>query len=248
MASLKTLKGHIKTIFKNLGYYITPNDCLHNPYLQLATGLNNHQILKTLDIGANIGQFAQGLLNNGYQGTIVSFEPLLDTHNQLIESRKKHRNNNWIIGPRIGLSSHSDKLNINVCTRSSCSSLLQMLQAHTEAMPNAKISHQETIQVLALDSVFKDYIKNNEKFFIKIDTQGYEWEVLMGAKECLKLASAIMCEVSLCPLFKGQKPWREILDYLEAQGFYLWATQKAFVNPQSGQDLQLNLIFLKKEI
>ena len=77
-----------------------------------------------------------------------------------------------------------------------------------------------------MDDVFKNYVNLGSNSFIKIDTQGYEWEVIMGATETLKSAKGVTCKLTLVPLYSWQKLWREIIDTLEKMDFKLWAIQK----------------------
>jgi hypothetical protein len=62
----------------------------------------------------------------------------------------------------------------------------------------------------------------------------------------LKRAQGVLCELSLVPLYHEQRLWRDIVDRLDQQGFMLWALQKGFTNPKTGQSLQMDGIFMKK--
>ena len=72
--------------------------------------------------------------------------------------------------------------------------------------------------------------------------------MIEGAPESLKKVKGLICELSLVPLYSGQKLWREILDFLEMEGFSLWAIQKGFTDPRTGQSLQIDAIFIKKDL
>lgn len=56
---------------------------------------------------------------------------------------------------------------------------------------------------------------------MKTDVQGYEWQVLDGAKFTIKLAKAILIETSLISLYEGQKIYREIIERIENEEFML---------------------------
>ena len=43
---------------------------------RLSLMLNHHKVNLVLDVGANTGQFAKALRQGGYQGKMLSFEPL----------------------------------------------------------------------------------------------------------------------------------------------------------------------------
>ena len=99
---------------------------------------------------------------------------------------------------------------------------------------------------MRLDSIADKYLDANSQLFLKIDTQGYEWQVLDGAIETLKRAKGVLCEVSLVPLYEGQKVWLDVIGRLESEGFLLWALQKGFVDHRTGQSLQMDAIFLRR--
>ena len=121
-----------------------------------------------------------------------------------------------------------------------------MLNQHLEAEKNSIYVGKEKTQIVTLDSVANDYIKENTNYFIKIDTQGYEAEVINGAKKSLINSKGIICELSLVPLYEGQLLWREIIKILEKEGFILWSIIKGFTDRNDGRTLQLDGIFLKK--
>ena len=51
--------------------------------------LQHKKIDLILDVGANIGQYAQSLISLGYEGNIVSFEPLKGAYEMLVQKTKK---------------------------------------------------------------------------------------------------------------------------------------------------------------
>jgi hypothetical protein len=135
---------------------------------------------------------------------------------------------------------------IHIAGNSVSSSVLPMLESHSSAAVGSAYVDSEHVPIARLDSSASRYLTPESKLFIKIDTQGYEWQVLDGASETLKLANGVLCELSLITLYDGQRLWRDIIERLEAQGFMLWALQKGFTDPRTGQSLQMDGIFLKK--
>ncbi len=80
---------------------------------------------------------------------------------------------------------------------------------------------------------------------LKIDTQGYEWQVLDGAVATLPRITAVLIEMSLVPLYEGQHLWLEIIARLEAMGFKTWSLQPGFVDPSTGRTLQVDGMFCR---
>ena len=80
---------------------------------------------------------------------------------------------------------------------------------------------------------------------MKIDTQGYEWAVLDGAKKILPRIKGILCELSLVELYKGQHLWMDLLNRLENEEFTLWSIQRGFTDRISGRTLQIDATFFR---
>lgn len=55
--------------------------------------------------------------------------------------------------------------------------------------------------------------------WLKIDTQGSEFEVLLGAKETIKLATVVFAELSTVPQYYNQKTTVEFISTMSEQGF-----------------------------
>lgn len=247
---IKKIKQALKGSLKKLGYVTYTDGCLHNPNLAIVRTLSHLNINTIVDIGANAGQFAQAMYNEGFKGKIISFEPLKAAHKALSLNSQTHRKNNplsyWIVPPPIAIGGVNEESEINVCSRSSCSSINPMLSLHKEALPDTEFVGKEKIKIKTLDSVWEHYLSSTDKTLLKIDVQGYEHEVLKGAPLSLAKVEAILIEVSISPLFENQKDWISILQYLKDKGFKLWALNKAFVNENTGRDLQYNALMVKE--
>ncbi|GAB3316783.1 class I SAM-dependent methyltransferase [Haliea atlantica] len=211
----------------------------------------NTQILKSieragakhvLDIGANAGQFAKGLFSAGYRGDVVSFEPLSSAHRMLIQNAKKVPS--WTVHPRTAIGNSEGKIDINISGNSESSSILPMLRLHSDASQGSSYTDTEVTQITKLDNVAPQYLKHGVDYFLKIDTQGFEWEVLEGGPETVRHAAGIICEASVAPLYAGAPHWMRMLNRIERSGFTLWALQPNFIDLRTGQTLQMDLVFL----
>ena len=212
---------------------------------QLNKVLEDTDINVIFDVGANEGQFARGVREYGYRGRTVSFEPLTSVRQKLLMLAE--RDKNWAVHEQCAIGDQDGEININVAGNSVSSSVLEMLESHSIAAVGSAYVSSERVAMARLDSFARDYLDPDSRLFIKIDTQGYEWQVLDGAQETLKQARGVLCELSLVPLYEGQHLWREIVDRLDAEGFMLWALQKGFTDPRTGQSLQMDGIFLRRD-
>jgi FkbM family methyltransferase len=194
-----------------------------------------------LDVGANVGQFAQWTRKIGYKGRIVSFEPLSEAHRKL--SKVAEQDLQWTVMPRMALGSSSGEIHINVARNSYSSSILPMLASHKQAAPDSAYIEAETATLNRLDDVCPPL--QDARLLLKVDVQGYEKAVLDGAGSVLKNCRAIIVEMSLVPLYEGQSLAMELWDYLTTLGFQACDFSPEFRDPQSGRTLQMDGVFVR---
>ena len=82
---------------------------------------------------------------------------------------------------------------------------------------------------------------------IKIDVQGYELEVLKGATETLAKAHAIMMEVSLIELYKGNPLLNEAIGFMHEKGFRPYDICTLNRRSLDNALVQADMIFLKND-
>ncbi|MGZ3764753.1 MAG: FkbM family methyltransferase [Mucilaginibacter sp.] len=205
--------------------------------------LNQFDINVIFDIGANEGQFASLLREVGYVGRIVSFEPLSAAYQKLVANSKKDQS--WQVAPQMAIGDQDGEITINIANNSESSSILNMLDSHTDADERTAYIGNEQVCISKLDSIYSKYIDNNSKIFLKIDTQGYEDQVLNGAKELLGKAVGLQLEASLTPLYGDQKLFDEIISSLKKKGFEVWSIIPVFSNPRTGRQLQVDITFFR---
>lgn len=209
---------------------------------QLLKGFHRFDVDLVFDVGANTGQFAQQIRESGYKKRIVSFEPLTEAHRKL--SKAAAKDVQWSVHERCALGARNGSTTLNIAGNSVSSSLLAMTSTHSDAAPGSAFVGQETAPLSTLDSVATPYLESARSPFLKIDTQGFEWEVLEGARATLPSVRGVLCELSLVTLYEGQRLWREMVDRLEGDDFVLWGLQPGFMD-QHGRNLQTDAIFFR---
>ena len=84
--------------------------------------------------------------------------------------------------------------------------------------------------------------------FLKLDVQGFEFEVLRGAERAMEQALAVLMETSLIPTNQGEPLIAEVIQFMDSRGFRmldfcsqmcrsdgaLWQTDLLFVRASSG--------------
>jgi FkbM family methyltransferase len=78
-----------------------------------------------------------------------------------------------------------------------------------------------TLKMTTLDDILREK-KVKECTFLKLDVQGYELEVLKGAKEALKNAEVILLEVSFIRCNRSAPLFHEVVAFMKERGFLVY--------------------------
>jgi FkbM family methyltransferase len=177
--------------------------------------LDELKIDYVLDVGANDGIFAKHLRMAGYRGHIFCFEPITAHCNSIC--RLASGDPRWqVFNFALGGESGVKPFNI-FSTATVFSSFLS---------PVAKAdlpTRIESITIKRLDDVLDEFIPNAAmaRIFLKIDTQGYDVEVLKGCVRWVDKISILQSEVNVCPIYRHMPHYTEALAYYESLGFSL---------------------------
>ena len=207
--------------------------------ITLNTLAQSRKIGLIVDVGANTGQFALGMRAVGYAGDIVSFEPMGDAFRAL--SKHAARDNRWSVR-QAAVGAEATQMTINVAANSYSSSLLPMTQEHLAAAPESTTMGHEVVEVVRLDSQFD---RNDGPLILKIDTQGFESQVLDGLGLLEDQVQVISLELSFVELYTGQMLFDELLQRIRSMGFLPWWFQPEFIDPTTRQMLQVNGVFVR---
>jgi FkbM family methyltransferase len=194
-----------------------------------------------LDIGANRGAFVDRVRGQGYEGRVISFEPLPEPFATL--SRRVAGNPRWdavqvAIGAAPGTATMGRSADADVM-----SSLLSTTDVMLETLPSAASTEELEVRVSTVDEQVHDRLRETDRPFLKIDTQGTELSVLRGAEATLPHAVGVLVELSFVELYEGQALFAEIVDWLAARNFLLLAMAPAFSDRRTGQLLQVDGLF-----
>lgn len=243
MINLK-LGGMMKRLARRAGIHVERLSALTCPRMRLISLLRQLGTEQVVDVGANTGQFAKGLRADGYQGRIISIEPLREANDMLRLAAKDDPN--WIVAERAAIGSSCGDTIINVSRNGVSSSLLPINSLHTEAEQASITVGQETVSVTTLDELCKLYgIATDQQAFLKVDVQGYESQVLAGGCASLSLFKGVQLELSLVELYDGQALAWELIDLMHRHGFALWSLERGFSDPRTGQLMQCDGIFVQ---
>lgn len=237
------MKRLIQNLLNKIGFQIK-----RYPDLDISRRLkliNHYKINKILDVGANIGQYSLELRKFGFKGHIISFEPLSGTYSKLksnAKNDKKWQTFNFAIGNEEGNTL------INVAGNTFSSSINNMLESHLKVEPSSRYISTENITIKRLDTIFNSIHSSGDIILLKIDTQGYEKNVLEGASQSLDNILLIQLEMSLIPLYENELILADMIKFLEQKKFEIVSIENGFTNDETGQLLQVDGIFINKQI
>ena len=238
-----SLRSVVQELFQRFGWDVRRTAYPSSEEILLARFLSVARPTAVFDVGANIGQYGLSLRKCGFTGRIVSFEAIPSVHARLLAVAAGDQD--WIVAPCCALGRSPGEVHINLARNSVSSSLLPMHDVHLKAAPDSKYIARETVRLERLDDVAKPLLPDDAKLLLKVDTQGYEEEVLAGADLVLKSASALQLELSVAPLYRGAPSLRRILELCEGLGFHLHGVIPGFYEEKSGRLLQMDGLFLR---
>jgi FkbM family methyltransferase len=174
-----------------------------------------------LDVGANAGQYGAMLRRNGYRGWIVSFEPVRSAFEDLAKSADG--DGRWHVF-QLALGSHPERRRIAVAEVNQLSSFRMFNRYASQELPGASdIIHDEEVEVRTLNDSWEDFLRGlpQRRVFLKLDTQGWELEVLQGANRVFDRLAGIQLEASLTPIYDGVPTFAQAVDHVTGLGFDL---------------------------
>ena len=210
---MNLIRDTARSFARNHGYDIRRSDS--HFYKRPIDFIRSRNVDLVVDIGANVGQYAENLRKEGYAGWIVSFEPTGAAYEAL--ATRASRDGRWKT-LNMALGGNEGTAEINVSETSVFSSILPQRSAATTFASHAAVIRAESVRVARLDDVFAE-LPQSKAAFLKIDTQGYEQQVLLGASQCLSHFVGVQMELPIIHLYEGTWRFHEAVAYMSERGF-----------------------------
>jgi len=194
-----------------------------------------------LDVGANRGFFSKHLRMSGYRGYLFSFEPILEDCDRI---RTLAANDpSWTACCyALGSENATKTFNINFSREQTVlSSFLSLREPSNDTL---------TIQaeVRRLDAVLPALLADvaDPRIFLKMDTQGFDEEVIEGSAGWLDKILGIQSEISVIPLYEYMPHYTKSLERYEQLGFAL--IDLFVVNRQDGFVMEYDCIMARPDV
>ncbi len=237
---MSRLKRRLHQTLQRFGFDVVPYDGRYFHRKKRIEIMRHGEVGIVVDVGANEGQFAQDIRGDGWRGRIVSVEPLPNAYAAL--ATKATRDPLWTT-VNVAAGAGKAAATLNVARNSVSSGLLKMSDRHTTAAPQSGYVDSVEVVVDTIDSLVAE-LQLTERLYLKIDTQGYELEVLRGASSVLEQCSAIELELSLSELYDQQPLMPDVVRWLLDRGFVAITLWPSFVTAE-GDLLQMDGIFVR---
>jgi len=182
------------------------------PGFEHGTAFVGREFSTVLDVGANKGQFAVFARRRWPRARLICFEPLPEPRRRL----SKLLRSGIEIHP-IALGNYEGEAEMHLASREDSSSLLALSEAQKRMF---SMDERQLLRVplRRLDSLFDDQVLRRPTL-LKIDVQGFEFEVLQGAVGILGSIDAVYVECSFVELYIGQQLAPEVSEFLMDSGF-----------------------------
>lgn len=191
---------------------------------QLKRLLRHYAVDCVFDIGANYGQYATMLRKEArYTGLIISFEP---NPSAAAATRKQAEGDpRWFV-EEMAVSVADGEQTFNVMIDSQFSSLSAPRHDETDLMKTWN-SVERAIQVKT-ETLTTAYTRLQKQYgfqrpFLKMDTQGYDVEIVKHAGPALTKFIGLQSEIAVKKLYESAVGFREAISVYESFGFELSA-------------------------
>jgi FkbM family methyltransferase len=231
---------HVRRILRRFGVDVVRHRAVPPHLARRARLLERLRPDVVLDVGASSGPYARQLRALGHRGRIVSFEPQSAPYDALAALAATDPLHEAV---PLALGGEPGRATLHVAGNSWSSSLLPMAAAHLDAVPESRYAGREEVEVETLERLWDRFVRPGERVWLKIDTQGYEAEVLRGAAAVLGAVRTLELEMSPVPLYEGETVFDEMYRRLTAAGFACVEISVGLVDPQTERVLSLDGIF-----
>ncbi|KIQ23896.1 hypothetical protein RT95_19640 [Xanthomonas campestris] len=158
---------------------------------------------------------------------VVFIEPITLFAEQVERVRQQFQSSQYL---QIGLSDREEHTFINY--REDAPVLSSLLASSALRDTGDERIVRLPVHLRRLDDVFAQLQSTDQTVLLKIDTEGYELQILRGAVESLRSITYVMLELSVIERFHGSYTCTEVVDFMQQNGFLLHTCLSASVDAQ----------------
>lgn len=198
------IRNHFERVQKVFNY-IHPRVIDETAYLKQIKANTNVSVI--IDVGVHEG--TPNLYSVFKDKHFILVDPVIDQLEFKPQSYKfiqkglgeKNEIKKFNIHPNSGLSSYKEELNLNRNIESSVAKVIET-------------------EVITLDNLISNECSKDHKIGIKIDTQGSEYDILLGLEKFIDRVEFIILENNILPRYDNSKLFSETTSLLFKKDFY----------------------------
>lgn len=196
-----------------------------------------------IDVGAHEGEYAERLRSGGYEGRIVSFEPVPRAFTEL--ERKAADDPDWSVH-QIALGREDGTTTMNVVP-GTLSSIRQPTEFGARRYKRLRDPEAVEIQVRRLDAMLDDLLDGIERPrpYLKLDTQGFDLDVFEGTGDRIRDFAGMQSELPLMQIYEGAPRLPEALPLYEQAGFDVAAMYPLARQGKTGRVLEFDCVMVR---
>jgi FkbM family methyltransferase len=213
----------------------------YNEFIVWVNLLDLGSVRWVVDVGANHGDFAEATAACFPEAKVLLLEPLPQLHEEL-ERRCARYGGKWLL-EKFAAGAEETVLPLHVAAdQDAIGSLAGFSPEYQRVNPQSKIT-RISCKVRQLDAIAAER-KISCIDLLKIDVEGFEFEVLKGATNALDFTRAIIVEVSLVRRFADiNDPLEAMLKLLKRREFQAVAViPSLFDTSRSGKAVEFNIL------
>jgi len=225
------LVGAVRKIVQNLGYDVVHHQSLGNLLKHLEIDL-------LIDVGANIGQAHDKFRLAGYRGPVVSFEPHPGCFVQL--QNRPDKFGNWTrLNFAVGAEDAERTLYFGASTD----------QTSLLTGADDPLKGSIPVRVRSLESLWGELgLDRCKRIFLKTDAEGFDFQILQGAKKHFNHIAGGMIESRPVPEYDSETSMTEVLTFLSANGFEVCRMDADSIIAETGICTNFNVTFCRRNI
>jgi FkbM family methyltransferase len=214
--------------------------------VQLPALFGMYSVNCVIDVGAHEGEYARRLRAGGYEGRIVSFEPVPRAFADL--ERAAADDPHWHVhGFALGREDGTASMNVVPGT---LSSIRPATKFGAGRYPRLQEPEQVEVQVKRLDRMLDELLDgiDEPRPFLKLDTQGYDLDVFEGAGDTIERFVGMQSELALMEIYKGMPRMRKALATYEKAGFEIAALYPVSRQTRTGRVLEYDCVMVRAKV
>jgi FkbM family methyltransferase len=243
---IKSLKGLAGILAAEFGYELVSRHVTDDldPFVQKQRLLAAVPSPTILDVGAHVGETSETYVKKFPTAKIYALEPFGDAFDRLVENLAKYRQ----VKPfPIGLADRHGEMLLNVNEFDATNSLLATdPRAEKVWGPHVLTTQRTTASRFMTLDAFITEAEIDRINVLKLDVQGAEYKVLLGATDALNggLIDIVYIEIILMPTYEMQWPLSQYLSFFDNHNMSLFGFYN--LNHVCGQLRQLDALFVRR--